>query len=331
MRAPHADHIIAGYVGRLREALSGLPSARREEMVEEIREHIAEARGALRQETDNDVLDILQRLGHPADIAAEARAGLGILERGPGPLEIAALLLVGFSGLVFPLPPVGWVLGVVLVWLSPCWTAREKRYGAYLPLVVALVVDVSALLVGPLVHLVIVPVFGASILLPLASAGVLAYRLGRRLPAMTWLAIALVGVVLVLSPLLVMLPPRSYAFVGSEGPPGDSRTNLATTHCGGLYGTTEYGFGVAGRVQTSVGVCFDGSTVRKTWGPDCYANASLLASISVKPCTTEKLGNGGLRLSMESSVTSRTSSWGWSSIGTGWVIDPDGTVYGPPG
>jgi hypothetical protein len=47
MRAPHAEPIIAGYLGRLREALSGLPPARREGIESEIREHIADARGAL--------------------------------------------------------------------------------------------------------------------------------------------------------------------------------------------------------------------------------------------------------------------------------------------
>jgi hypothetical protein len=169
MTAPHADNLIAGYVGQLQEALSELPPARREEIVAEIQQHIAEARAALPAETDTDVLDILDRVGHPADIADEARLRLGapesvrrtsetgedaevrgrLFRRGPGPLEIAALLLVGFSGLVYPIPPVGWVLGVALVWLLPCWSPRDKRLGAYLPLVAALAVGVVAALIGP--------------------------------------------------------------------------------------------------------------------------------------------------------------------------------------
>ena len=127
MSAPHADQIIAGYLARLKEALSALPARRRDEIMAEIEDHITQARAGVAGETDADLLGILDRVGHPADIAEEARARLGLPERGPGPLEIAALLLIGLSGVVFPIPPAGWVTGVVLVWLSPCWTSHEKH------------------------------------------------------------------------------------------------------------------------------------------------------------------------------------------------------------
>lgn len=120
MSAPHADPIIAGYMARLKEALSTLPAGGRDEIMAEIQEHITQARAGLSEETDVDVLDLLDRIGNPADIAEEAQERLGVPERGPealersggpergpGPLEIGALLVTGLSGLILPLPPVG--------------------------------------------------------------------------------------------------------------------------------------------------------------------------------------------------------------------------------
>jgi hypothetical protein len=48
---------------------------RRDELIEELREHIAAARGALYEQTEAAVRTILDRLGEPAAIAAEARLG----------------------------------------------------------------------------------------------------------------------------------------------------------------------------------------------------------------------------------------------------------------
>lgn len=332
MTAPHADHIIAGYLARLKEALAALPRRRRDEIVAEIEEHISEARAGLAQETDTDVLDILDRVGHPSDIAEEARARFGVPKRDPGPLELAALLLIGLSGFIFPVLPVGWVLGVGLVWLSQCWTPREKRLGAYIPLVAALAVTVATALVGPFVHSAHTPIFLAAVLLPLASALYLMIRLGRRLPTLAWVGVALVAAIVIVSPVILLLPVHTYGFVGSTSPPGRPEYSLAATHCGGFYGTTRYGLGIAGTAQASVGVCFDGSQVRKTWGPDCYANSGALARIEVvKPCTVESLGNGSLRVNLQSTATANTTPLAWQSFGVGWVITPDGVVHQPPG
>ncbi len=309
-----------------------LPTGRRDEITADIREHITEARAGLAEETDADVLDLLDRVGHPADIAKEARERLGVPERGPGPLELGALLLIGLSGLIFPIPPVGWVVGVALVWRSPCWSAREKRRGAYLPLVTGLAVGLLAVLTGPLSHSAnVTPILAAAVLLPLASAVYLALRLGRRLAPITWTGLALVAAIVLLGPVTMLLPTRTYAFVGSAGPPGRPEFSLAATHCGGFYGTTEYGLGMAGRVSTSVGVCFDGTQVRKTWGPDCYANYGPIARIDVMPCTVEPLGNGSLLVTSQSRATSNIASVPFRSVGIGWVITPDGLVHQPPG
>lgn len=126
MTAPRADEIIAGYLERLEAALAPVPEVRRQELLDEVREHIAEARMALSDETNADLLNILDRLGDPVDVAA---AEIGRVESTPPTprksrgLEIAAIVLL----LLF------WPVGVVLLWMSDAWTTREKLIGTLLP------------------------------------------------------------------------------------------------------------------------------------------------------------------------------------------------------
>ncbi|HXC79522.1 MAG TPA: hypothetical protein VNU19_21025 [Candidatus Acidoferrum sp.] len=127
MTAPRAEQIVAGYLARLEAALAPVPETRRVELLEEVREHIAEARAALPDETDADLLNILDRLGDPADVAA---AEIGRADPAPAParrasrgLEIAALILL----LLF------WPVGVVLLWMSDAWTTRDKLIGTLAP------------------------------------------------------------------------------------------------------------------------------------------------------------------------------------------------------
>lgn len=120
MTAPHADQIISGYLARLEQALSVLPPARRAELVDDVRSHIAEARRGLADESDADLLNILDKLGDPADIAVDARDRLGAQTAPPavplGVLEIAAIVAFVFV----------WPAGIALVWLSSAWSRRDK-------------------------------------------------------------------------------------------------------------------------------------------------------------------------------------------------------------
>jgi hypothetical protein len=127
MTAPRANEIVAGYLARLAAALAPVPVARRLELLDELREHIAEARKALAIETEADLLNILDRLGDPADVAA---AEIGRVEPPSAParrtsrgLEIAAIVLL----LLF------WPVGVVLLWMSDVWTTRDKWIGTLVP------------------------------------------------------------------------------------------------------------------------------------------------------------------------------------------------------
>jgi uncharacterized membrane protein len=133
MTAPHANQLIDGYLARIQAAAVDLPASARSELLDDIRSHIAEARSREPEETDASILNILDRLGEPDAVVAEARqrpdtAGSGRTVTLPSPyrpgiLEIAALILLPFF----------WFIGVILLWVSPAWSLRDKIIGSLLP------------------------------------------------------------------------------------------------------------------------------------------------------------------------------------------------------
>lgn len=122
-----ADKLVEDYLDRLERELADFPSARRRELVQEISEHIAEARAGLESESEADVRNLLDRIGDPADIASEARERRAPAVRKGSALDIAALIMLLVGGVIIPL--VGWLVGVVLLWVSEAWSTREKLFG----------------------------------------------------------------------------------------------------------------------------------------------------------------------------------------------------------
>jgi uncharacterized membrane protein len=123
---PQADKLVEAYLKRLNSELRDLPRARRRELVDEITEHISEARSDLEVEDEAAIRTLLDRIGAPEDIAADARERFGIERRG-GALDVVAVILLLVGGVI--LPVIGWVVGVVLLWSSTVWTSREKLVG----------------------------------------------------------------------------------------------------------------------------------------------------------------------------------------------------------
>lgn len=128
MGAPHADQLVNDYLGKLDTALAALPRSRREEILDEISNHIAEERGQLSNESDADVRNLLDRVGDPAEVADAARvetvdAPVLLPRRRIGALEVFALVLT----------PLIWPAGVILLWLSPAWKLRDKLIGTLVP------------------------------------------------------------------------------------------------------------------------------------------------------------------------------------------------------
>jgi hypothetical protein len=114
------------YLRRLDDELRGLPRARREEILTEVREHINEADPV----GEAELREVLDRLGDPEDIAAEARERFGVADKGMGTQEVAAVVLLTIGGLLLPL--IGWLAGAVLMWGSRAWNTRDKWIGTLL-------------------------------------------------------------------------------------------------------------------------------------------------------------------------------------------------------
>jgi hypothetical protein len=131
MTAPHADQLIDGYLARIQAAAADLSAGARNELVGDMRSHIAEARARDSEETDASILNLLDRLGEPDVVVEEARnrthgragASPPVAPYRPGILEIAALVLL----------PLIWPIGVTLLWISPVWKTRDKIIGTLVP------------------------------------------------------------------------------------------------------------------------------------------------------------------------------------------------------
>ena len=149
MSAPHADSILGGYRLRLEAELNGLPPARREEIIAEVDAHIRDARAAFADETDADLLNLLDRLGDPSVIGVEARERFDVAEPATaGARELITLLLLVVGPFVVPV--VTWVLGAMLARSSIAWTPPEKRNA----LAWSLIAFVGLTLIGSIIAIV---------------------------------------------------------------------------------------------------------------------------------------------------------------------------------
>jgi uncharacterized membrane protein len=121
------DSLVDAYLDRLEAELAGVPRAGRREVLDEIETHVVEARAALPADDETEVRNLLERLGDPAEIAAEVRERYGVARPHATWREIAALILLPFGGVVIPV--VGWFAGVILLWVSDAWSSRDKVIG----------------------------------------------------------------------------------------------------------------------------------------------------------------------------------------------------------
>lgn len=117
------------YLRELERALADVPRARREEIIEEIRGHIAEATAEGRSD-EAAVRNVLDELGEPEAIAADARERFGVSRKKAGAMEGFAIALLLIGGLVIPV--VGWFIGAILLWISASWSTKEKVIGTLL-------------------------------------------------------------------------------------------------------------------------------------------------------------------------------------------------------
>jgi uncharacterized membrane protein len=138
------DALVDHYLNDLEAELRGLPANRRRELLDEVSEHITAARATLDPETEAGIRTVLERLGDPADIAAEARERFGVQVESTRPaipwlevLTLVSLVLVPFImmlGMSVLVPALTWLVGLTFLWRSNHWTTRDKRIGTLLTL-----------------------------------------------------------------------------------------------------------------------------------------------------------------------------------------------------
>jgi uncharacterized membrane protein len=120
--------LVERYLRDLREALRDLPRRQRDELVAEIASHIEQTLPP--DASDAEVLTALDRMGEPEQIAGAERERLGVEQPTSGWLEWLAIPLLLLGGIV--IPGVGWVIGLVFLWLSRAWTVRDKTLATLL-------------------------------------------------------------------------------------------------------------------------------------------------------------------------------------------------------
>src|SRR4051812_11147183 len=143
------ERVIDDYLDRLHRSLRDVPAAQREGIISEIVTHIDEALDAEPDDSEASLRNVLERVGDPEEIASEARERLDIRKPRSSWLDSLAIVLLLVGGFLWV---IGWIAGVVFLWLSDVWTTRQKIIGT-------LVVPGGLV---PAVLLFVVPVDGGS-------------------------------------------------------------------------------------------------------------------------------------------------------------------------
>ena len=123
------NRLVDDYIDGLARAAQSLPAARREELLGDVRSHVAES-GAT---TEAEVRNVLERLGSAEEILAEYEDAPVASPRAEPRLrfqEYAVLVLLPLGGFLFI---VGWLVGVALLWTSDRWRTGEKLLGTVFP------------------------------------------------------------------------------------------------------------------------------------------------------------------------------------------------------
>jgi hypothetical protein len=125
--ASEADKLVQRYLAQLDAALQGVDAARREEILADVHEHIEEGRTGLDPGDAASVRTLLDRVGDPAAIAAEA----GAPPLGSRRWDAWAPWLIIFGPVASGL---GWIAGMLILWTSPAWSRRDQLIATFVPL-----------------------------------------------------------------------------------------------------------------------------------------------------------------------------------------------------
>ena len=125
--ADEADKLVRRYLAQLAAALRDVDASRREEILAEVHGHIEEGRTGLDPGDTASVRTLLDKVGDPAAIAAEA----GAPPPGSRRWDAWAPWLIIFGPAASGL---GWIAGILILWTSPTWSRRDQLIATFVPL-----------------------------------------------------------------------------------------------------------------------------------------------------------------------------------------------------
>lgn len=125
--ADEADKLVRRYLAQLDAALRDVDASRREAILAEVHGHIEEGRARLDPGDAASVRTLLDKVGDPAAIAAEA----GAPSPGSRRWDAWAPWLIIFGPVAGGL---GWIAGVLILWTSPTWRQRDQLIATFVPL-----------------------------------------------------------------------------------------------------------------------------------------------------------------------------------------------------
>ncbi|WP_426364257.1 HAAS signaling domain-containing protein [Streptomyces sp. E-08] len=173
--------LVTDYLATIEREASFLPSGRREELLADLREHLAVAVG---EEDDPEaVRAALERLGSPSAIVAAARAeepeaptaAVAAPRTQPRTRTIVTAVLLGISSIaVFAAPFIGLaaiIAGLGLLWTSGTWDRATKVLATTLTLAPLVVIALGFLLLAARLGVVeLLVILTLSIALPATAA-----------------------------------------------------------------------------------------------------------------------------------------------------------------
>jgi hypothetical protein len=125
--AGEADKLVRRYLAQLDAALRDVDASRRNEILTEVHGHIEEGRTGLDPDDTASVRTLLDKVGDPAAIAAEA----GAPPPGSRRWDAWAPWLIIFGPVASGL---GWIAGMLILWTSPTWSRRDQLIATFVPL-----------------------------------------------------------------------------------------------------------------------------------------------------------------------------------------------------
>jgi hypothetical protein len=121
-----ADKLVRRYLAQLDAALRDVDASRREEILAAVHRHIEQAQTGLDRDDVESIRNLLDRVGDPAAIAAEA----GAPPPGSRRWDAWAPWLIIFGPVASGL---GWIAGVLILWTSPTWSRRDQLIATFVP------------------------------------------------------------------------------------------------------------------------------------------------------------------------------------------------------